>query len=226
MEFPAVEPETLAHNRSEALDRAAPYSIWSNFLGEDSVRHLLHHAEVHQEEFRASTVGSYDKDIIAHSVRVSSSLKKIGSLKNKIEKEIFNTLPSMFTELGCLPFEPIELEIGIVAHGHGAVFTRHIDTYLGPATGPTIRMITMVYYFYAIPKAFSGGILRLHSLAASGREGSFVDIEPKCDMAVFFPSWFPHEVLPISCRDGDFMSSRFAINCWLHKQKCTRTDSL
>jgi SM-20-related protein len=208
------------------MDRPAPYSIRANFLGEDSVKHLLRHAEAHQEEFKPSTVGSYDKDTIAHSVRVSSSLKKIGSLKDKIEKEILNILPGMFDELGCLPFEPIELEIGMVAHGHGAFFTRHIDTYLGPAAGPTIRMITMVYYFYAIPKAFSGGTLRLHSLAASGREGTFVDIEPKFDMAVFFPSWFPHEVLPISCRDGDFMDSRFAINCWLHKRKYARTDSL
>ncbi|HUS56353.1 MAG TPA: 2OG-Fe(II) oxygenase, partial [Thermohalobaculum sp.] len=73
------------------------------------------------------------------------------------------------------------------------------------------------YYFCATPARFSGGQLRLHSLAASREAGTYVDIEPENDTAVFFPSWFPHEVLPVVCESGQFMDSRFAINCWLLK---------
>jgi Rps23 Pro-64 3,4-dihydroxylase Tpa1-like proline 4-hydroxylase len=77
-------------------------------------------------------------------------------------------------------------------------------------------VISAVYYFHTLPKAFSGGALRLHSLAASGKLGTFVDVEPDCDTLIFFPSWFPHEVLPVHCPSGRFMDSRFAINCWVH----------
>jgi SM-20-related protein len=79
------------------------------------------------------------------------------------------------------------------------------------------RVISVVYYFYALPKAFAGGTLRLHSLAASGQQGTFIDIEPEYDMLVFFPAWFPHEVLPVQVPSGRFLDSRFAINCWIHR---------
>jgi len=68
-----------------------------------------------------------------------------------------------------------------------------------------------------LPKAFSGGVLRLHSLAASGHQGTFVDIPPDYDTLVFFPSMFPHEVLPVKSPSGKFMDSRFAINCWIYQ---------
>ena len=82
---------------------------------------------------------------------------------------------------------------------------------------PTSRFVSMVYYFCATPARFSGGQLRLHSLAATREPGTYVDIEPVNDSALFFPSWFPHEVLPVVCESGRFMDSRFAINCWLRK---------
>ena len=85
------------------------------------------------------------------------------------------------------------------------------------ANAPSQRVISAVYYFYRLPKSFSGGVLRLHSVAGGGEEGSFVDIEPTNDTLVFFPSWFPHEVLPVACPSGRFEDSRFTINCWFHR---------
>ena len=58
------------------------------------------------------------------------------------------------------------------------------------------RIINAVYYFYALPRAFTGGPLRLHSLATKAEAGSFVDIEPECDPLVYFPSWFPYDKQP------------------------------
>jgi hypothetical protein len=63
-----------------------------------------------------------------------------------------------------------------------------------------------------------GGVLRLHSLA-DHHEAPFIDIEPDFDTLVFFPSWFPHEVLPVLVPSGRFLDSRFAINCWIHRGK-------
>jgi Rps23 Pro-64 3,4-dihydroxylase Tpa1-like proline 4-hydroxylase len=75
-----------------------------------------------------------------------------------------------------------------------------------------------VYYFHAQPKAFSGGVLRLHSLASGkGDGGEHVDVEPVNDTLVFFPSWYPHEVLPVTCDSSRFEDSRFAINFWVHR---------
>ena len=78
------------------------------------------------------------------------------------------------------------------------------------------RAISAVYYFYRLPRSFSGGVLRLHSI---GKEGSFVDIEPMNDRLIFFPPWFPHEVMPVVSPSGSFERSRFAINCWVYAKQ-------
>ena len=76
--------------------------------------------------------------------------------------------------------------------------------------------MTMVYYFYRKPKAFTGGQLRLYGLGAHATN-CISEIEPRFDRAVFFPSWFPHEVLPVHCNSGAFSDGRFAISCWVRK---------
>jgi hypothetical protein len=57
----------------------------------------------------------------------------------------------------------------------------------------------------------------LHSLAVGHQQATFADIEPEYDTLVFFPSWSPHEVLPVHVPSGRFMDSRFDINCWIHR---------
>jgi hypothetical protein len=54
-------------------------------------------------------------------------------------------------------------------------------------------------------------------IAGGGRGDTFVEVEPNNDMLVFFPAWFPHEVMPVECLSGRFEDSRFAINCWIHR---------
>jgi Rps23 Pro-64 3,4-dihydroxylase Tpa1-like proline 4-hydroxylase len=122
----------------------------------------------------------------------------------------------MFNRLGIKPFIPEKIEVELAAHGDRAFFKRHTDTVTHIGHEGRGRIISSVYYFYSLPKSFSGGVLRLHSLAASGEKGTFVDIEPDYDKLVFFPSFFPHEVLPVKCASGEFLHSRFAINFWVH----------
>jgi SM-20-related protein len=138
-------------------------------------------------------------------------------IQRTINSKLGDILPTMFETLGSLRFVPSEFELEMVAHGDDAHFTRHIDTFNRNAGSRKNRIISAVYYFHALPKSFSVGALRLHSLAASGEVGTYVDIEPDYDTLVFFPSWFPHEVLPVRCASGEFGDSRFAINCWVHR---------
>ena len=122
----------------------------------------------------------------------------------------------MFEHLGYKLFDPARIELEMVAHGDGAFFLRHADTVIRREM-TSYRAISAVYYFHRLPKSFSGGVLRLHSIGS--KEGSFVDIEPTNDRLIFFPSWFPHEVTPVICPSGRFEDSRFSINCWIYTKK-------
>jgi Rps23 Pro-64 3,4-dihydroxylase Tpa1-like proline 4-hydroxylase len=201
----------------DALNRAPPHVIRNHFLGEAMVKHLLEYVDLHKEQFTANTVGM--KERLNQSINVSSSLKKIGNFRDEIVSVISGALPDVFRELGTQPFEPSSFEMLISSYGHGDFYKRHVDSYVGAVSGRSDRVITLVYYFHRLPKVFLGGVLRLHSLAASGRDGSFVDIEPVSDTGVFFPSWFPHEVLPVTCPSSRFIDSRFAITCMIHKHR-------
>jgi Rps23 Pro-64 3,4-dihydroxylase Tpa1-like proline 4-hydroxylase len=104
----------------------------------------------------------------------------------------------------------------LAAHNDGAFFARHIDTFTGsPDLPATQRMVTAVYYFFAAPKRFSGGALRLYPLLDASDSGRFEDFEPISDSLICFPSFAPHAVQPIACPSGQFADSRFAINVWI-----------
>lgn len=145
-------------------------------------------------------------------------LKQLGDLEGELEARARETLPAMVQQLGATRFEPSKFELEMVAHGDGAFYAKHRDTNVFSsdpfANG---RIISAVYYFHRVPKSFSGGLLRIYSFAGDKDTDAFVDIEPTNDTLVFFPSWFPHEVLPVACPSGLFEDSRFAINCWVRR---------
>jgi len=80
-------------------------------------------------------------------------------------------------------------------------------------------MVSAVYDFYAEPKGFEGGELRIHRIGArDGDEQGAVDVPPDRNSCVFFPSWARHEVRPVPYPWHRFDASRFAINCWFYGQ--------
>jgi len=201
-----------------AFNRVGPHLVVRNFFSEPIVARLLEYAERQREAFKHSTVGSEGKTgNVDPSTRVSHVFRPIKEFKPMVIERVEGLLGEINQALGGPPLAPTSYEIELVAHGHGAFYAQHIDTMTKDDDRTTLRVVSMVYYFCATPARFSGGQLRLHSLAASREAGTYVDIEPENDTAVFFPSWFPHEVLPVVCESGQFMDSRFAINCWLLK---------
>jgi Rps23 Pro-64 3,4-dihydroxylase Tpa1-like proline 4-hydroxylase len=179
---------------------------------------LLEYARENRERFKDSQTGYGELGNVDSSQRISSILLDLGELKKVVKDRVKASLPEMFAKLGSSPFTPARIELELVAHGDGAFFSTHTDTFVRVEGAPSHRVISAVYYFHALPRAFSGGVLRLYALASGPeQERSRVEIEPENDTLAFFPSWYPHEVLPVKCPGGRFEDSRFAINCWVHR---------
>ena len=124
--------------------------------------------------------------------------------------------------LGVGTFEPEGVELELIAHGDGAFYSRHIDTFTGEASNANAgrqRLVSAVFYAYRQPKGFSGGALRLYSLRRDDTLDDFIDIAPMHNCLVVFPSWVPHSVELVSCPSGNFADSRFAVNAWLWRNK-------
>jgi SM-20-related protein len=203
---------------ADIIDRVPPYGVVRNWLGPEAVTRLLRIVQSNEHRFEATTVTNKEGEGVDRTRRVSRKLMNLGDLGNELRAKLEDLLPVIFNKVGNKPFIPSRIEVELVAHGDGAFFARHEDTLTGPdKKGRGSRAISVVYYFHALPKAFSGGILRLHSLAASGKQGTFADIAPDRDTLIFFPSFFPHEVLPVECASEQFLDSRFAINFWIHQ---------
>jgi len=203
---------------ADSFNKIPPHGLVHDWLGAETVERLLQLAQSNEHRFEDTHVASGERERVDRTRRVSKKLS-LGDLKSEVRAKVQEILPVMFHRLGIKPFIPNRIEVELVAHGDGAFFKQHIDTvtHQDGVEGGSHRIISAVYYFHTLPKAFSGGMLRLHSLAASGQQSTFVDIAPDYDTLVFFPSFFPHEVLPVKCPSGQFLDSRFAINIWVNR---------
>jgi len=197
-----------------AFDAPPAFLQIRDWLGHEQIARLLAYVEQHRDDFRPAGIYEDERARIDLDFRVSLKLRGAPEIAPEIEKRVRERQSEIAEALGMEQFDRGWFEIELVAHGDGAFYKLHVDE-KGSATKK--RLLSSVYYFYRQPRAFSGGTLHLHSLRASGAPGTFVDIEPENDSMVFFPPWFPHEVLPVSCPSGAFMDARFAINCWVHQ---------
>jgi SM-20-related protein len=194
-----------------------PHGRIANWLGPEMLQRLLDFAQAQRESFFPSAIG-YDKNArVDANVRRSGRIEKLGDLAQELRTRVRAVLPAIFRELGTGPFEPGRIEVEMVAHGDGAFFTEHKDIGVEDEKFVVRRVVTAVHYFHRLPKAFSGGVLRIYPLAGSKKSNDFIEIAPTNDTLAFFPSWFPHEVLPVVCPSGRFEDSRFAINIWIHR---------
>jgi Rps23 Pro-64 3,4-dihydroxylase Tpa1-like proline 4-hydroxylase len=187
-----------------------------NWLGPEMANRLFDFACVQRDNFQATKVLKTEKRQLEIDLTARRSLKitDLGELNAEFREHARAVLPQMCRQLGIEQFEPSDFYLELVAHGDGAFFAEHRDVYIeSPRNSPPI---SAAYYFHRIPKSFSGGDLRIYSIAGSKKSKTFVEIEPINDTLVFFPSWFPHEVLPVNCPSGQFEDSRFSINCWIH----------
>lgn len=193
-----------------------PYLILRDFLDESTVAALLDHTLSHESGFAPTGVGHSREGKIKPHIRVSMGTRDLGPFKPILKSKVLGLVPDLVARLRTTPVESPKLELELVAHNDGAFYKRHIDTQTA-SDREHIRVLSAVYYFHAAPKAFTGGMLRLYAIGADGERR--VDVEPEHNSLLVFPSWAPHEVMPVSCPSKRFIDSRFAINCWVWREK-------
>ncbi|MEI9994806.1 MAG: 2OG-Fe(II) oxygenase [Rhizomicrobium sp.] len=193
-----------------------PYQLRHDLLPAALADELLAFAIARESRFVPSEVNRPHGVEFDPTWRISLMLPELGSIKDVLKAHVMPLAPELTAALGMEPFEPVRAELSLVAHGDGAFLTRHIDFLRARTDMPTRRLLSGVYYLHARPKGFSGGALRLHQLMARGPEAQFIDIEPRHNSMLFFPSFMPHEVRPVAVPSGRFAESRFAINFWIH----------
>jgi len=107
------------------------------------------------------------------------------------------------------PFPVSQVEVQLSCSGDGDYYKPHADDANARLRS---RTITCVYYVHGEPKAFRGGELRIRTGSSS-----YIDVEPRQNRLVAFPSSLIHEVRPVSLRPNRFADRRFALNAWLHR---------
>jgi SM-20-related protein len=192
-----------------------PHLIFRDVLGSSMVEALLAHVERHQDDFRPAVIRSRrtGEARVEPRQRNCLFLRDLGPCRPALETFVRGAAPEMLSglQLG-ETVEPREFEI--CAYGEGSHFGTHVDT---NELADRVRVISCIYYFSRMPRAFTGGELRLHGLPlpSASREPVSVDIEPACDTLVAFPSWLRHEVLPVHVPSDKWSDCRFSINCWM-----------
>jgi SM-20-related protein len=192
--------------------RLPPYLVRQNFLGADLSARLLAHAIDTEAGFQPSKVVDHGASRVDPSFRVSVIQRELGALKREVREAMHAAAPELIKSLRVTPFDVMKVEVEMAAHGDGAFYRRHTDTFAHDPAGASDRLVSGVYYFHQMPKQYSGGALRLYAFG-SGSD-LYEDIVAAHDSLVVFPSWAAHEVLPVSCPSGRFADSRFALNCW------------
>jgi SM-20-related protein len=209
--------EGSAADANDAADRPVsilpPYRVLHDFLETGTVESLLQLALTAEAEFQPTQVGRIDGARLRPDFRASLALRR-EDLRPVFAARLRKLAPRFVAEMRLSTFAVSRVELELVAHGDGAFYKRHIDTRTGGDLRSQ-RVLSGVYYFNHQPRAFSGGALRLYAIGDFDR---FIDIEPVHNSLLVFPSWAPHEVMPVSCPSGAFLDSRFAVNCWLHRQ--------
>lgn len=195
------------------------YHVNDQFLSKRDRQELLAFCLQNDDMFSpASVTTKSEKDgklhgVVRPKIRKSSKAELPKTYEDKYSQLVKDELPKVVKSLGMSLPEHYNLELECVAHGDGCFFARHIDTIT--SKNSHARLISAVYYFYQEPKPFTGGELRLYSIDGS----VYQDIVPANNLIIFFPSIFPHEVLPVAEPSGEFAASRFSINCWVRKDR-------
>ena len=192
--------------------RFLPHRILPDWLGEAEAASLLAFSLAAETRFVPTRLNDHGGSRRESLVRDSLVLKDLGAFAAPLRRRALALQAGLETAFGLSPAPANSTQIEMVAHGDGAFYRPHTDTFTGDEYPPGgRRRLTMVYYLHRRPRRFTGGRLRLFDL--SGEQS--IEIEPTHDSLLVFPSSARHEVEEISCPGGAFADSRFAINIWL-----------
>ncbi len=199
--------------------RTLPSALYENFLGPAESARLLRFALEHAERFTPSTLQRSTGPEVDETVRRSfDHAGPAGEWSGAIDAALRARLPELAASVGVPAFQLDKVELTLSAYRDGCYYRRHMDLATGPArdTYRRDRLLTAVYYFHRVPKVFEGGVLEL--LPLSG-EGPLTPIAPRHDLLAVFPAFAPHRVTETFVPGDRFEDARFAVNCWLCREK-------
>jgi SM-20-related protein len=214
-------PKLPAELPGASADLRCPFLAYHNVLGADYVAGLLDHVVVRQNDFRTGAMRDRETgEVLADPVlRDAMYLSDLGAFLGPIKSFVSSTAAAAVRALRLSESEIEPKEFHISAYRDRGHIGEHIDTF---EKAGHVRILSCVYYFAMTPRRFRGGELRLYSFP-KGRavdlrsSTSFVDIEPRTDTLVIFPSWIRHQVMPVRVPSRAWSESRFTVNCWMHR---------
>lgn len=199
--------------------RTLPSALYEDFLGADDAARLLRFALEHQDRFAPSTLQRSTGLEVDATIRRSFDYDgPLDEWSGAIDAALRARLPELAASVGVPPFKLDEIELTLSAYRDGCFYKRHMDLATGAAreTYRRDRLLTAVYYVHRVPKAFDGGVLEL--LPMNG-EGPVTAIAPQHDLLAVFPAFAPHRVTETSVLGDRFEDARFAVNCWMCREK-------
>jgi len=187
--------------------------IVKNYLSESAVNRILAYTLKNESRFTESATTSGDK-----TKRTSRVLYQFPEIADILIRRVQAITPDACRHLQIVPFEIGQVECQLTASNRHCYFKVHRDAGHQTTLG---RMLTYVYYFFAEPKNYSGGELRLYPRSMVDHKIKHdiktVDIVPEQNMLVLFPSDTYHEVRPVFCDTEEFKDSRFTLNGWVRR---------
>ena len=197
--------------------RFLPHRILPGWLGAARAARLLAFGLAAEARFAPTRLndrgpGRFGAGRLNEVVRQSVVLKNLGAFAGPLCRKALALQDGLETAFEMQHTPANSTQIEMVAHGDGAFYRPHTDTYTGDEYTPGgRRRLTMVYYLHRQPRRFTGGRLRMFDLGGD----QSIEIEPAHDSLLVFPSAARHEVETISCPGGAFADGRFAVNIWL-----------
>lgn len=192
--------------------RFPPHRIFPSWLGGATSARLLAYALGSEGRFAPTRLAHEGTGRLETLTRLSSVLKDLGAFAGLLRRRAVAMQSELETAFGMARTPPNSTQMELVAHGDGAFYRPHTDTFTGDQYTPGgRRRLTMVYYLHREPRRFTGGRLRLFDLGG----GQSIDVEPVHDSLLVFPSTARHEVERVSCPETAFADGRFAVNIWL-----------
>jgi SM-20-related protein len=192
--------------------RFLPHRILPGWLGETQAARLLAYGLAAETRFTPTRLNDHGTGRLDAVVRQSCVLKDLGPFADPLRRKALALQAGLETAFDMPHTSANSTQMEMVAHGDGAFYRPHTDTYSGDEYTPGgRRRMTMVYYLHREPCAFTGGRLRLFDLGGD----QSIEIEPTHDSLLVFPSSARHEVERISCPGDAFSDGRFAVNIWL-----------
>lgn len=196
-----------------------------DFLPKRQLQALTRYVLQHESDFTPSTVISHEGPESASdpSYRKSLVLYNLGEYTSTIQDRLLDLLPSVLSAFKRETFPISHLDIQVTASNDGDFFKVHQDNSSEDPVDINRRELSFVYYFYAEPKAFTGGQLKLYNSqdgdVQPAKKRIAQTITPRQNSIVLFPSSYDHEVLPVRCPSRKFASSRFTVNGWVIRQE-------